>query len=207
MHTALRPFALAATLWAVASSASAVTTIYTTSASFLAQVAPGSYTNTFTGAVDAALSYSYSGGSFAYTVTAPPAGFGDDVYLSGTFIGNLYANASLTVTFTSGNVRAIGGNFYITNSSDAFVAAPITINLSDGTTTTFSPGTAADYRGFVSTVSITSLVMLAPGASRYNTIDNLTVGTPVPEPGSYALMALGLAAVLAARRKRSATAA
>jgi hypothetical protein len=55
----------------------------------------------------------------------------------------------------------------------------------------------------VSTVPIVSLVMAAPGASRYNSLDNLTIATAVPEPGTYLMMALGLAAIGVARVRAS----
>jgi len=46
-------------------------------------------------------------------------------------------------------------------------------------------------------------VMAAPGASRYNSLDNLTIATAVPEPGTYLMMALGLAAIGVARVRAS----
>jgi hypothetical protein len=40
-------------------------------------------------------------------------------------------------------------------------------------------------------------------ASRYNSLDNLTIATAVPEPGTYLMMALGLAAIGVARVRAS----
>lgn len=182
-----------------AASSFASTTTYNSSASFMSNVAPGSYTETFTsfdnsGSGPAA----FSGNGFAYTLFAP-----SDIYASGEFAGTNLPNEALTITFTSGNVTAVGGNFYATNISDVFQAVSITLGLSDGTTVAFTPASVFDsYRGFTSTVGITSLVMSAPGISLYAGIDNLTVGvTAVPEPASWALMALGVAGLLVARRR------
>jgi hypothetical protein len=187
----------AVTLALLSASSFAVTTVYTSSASFLAQVAAGSYTQNFNGLVDPpAGPVAFSGGGFGYSASAPSS-----IYLAGGFLGTSLPNEALTLTFTSGSIRAIGANFYATNISDAFQAVALTINLSDGTAYTFTPTTLTDsYRGFVSTVAITSLVISAPGVSLYAGLDNLTVGT-VPEPAGWALMGLGLAGVLAARRR------
>lgn len=208
MHQPLRFLARLAsflTLAAAAASAPvwAATTTYTDSASFLAAIAPGAFNNTFTGVEDSATSYSYSGGGFGYTVAAP-----GDVYLSGSFIGNNTDNDTLTITFTTGNVTALGGNFFITDIGNSFQASAVTLTLSDGTTTTFTPSDETTaFRGFVSTAAIVSLMMSAPGANLFNSLDNLTVGVAVPitlpEPGTWALVALALGGLSLVRRQRA----
>lgn len=187
-------------------SAAPAQVIYMNQAAFNAVLAPGSYTETFTGPLQLGVqSLSYSGGSgYAYTVTA---GNANGVYANGNFIGNFNNNNTFTVTFTGAPVRAIGGNFYISDQFDAFVAAPVTITYSNGTVDTFTPATVNDYRGFsVSAASpaITSLVMSA--SPNFNTIDNLTIGTvnPVPEPGSLALCGAAVAGLGWYRRRTGA---
>lgn len=209
----LRPLALStlATLTLAAVPALATTTTYTTQASFMAAVQPNAYTETFSGAAGTATSYSFSSKGYGYTVTASPAqGMADDVYRSGSFIGNYYSNTSLTITFTGTRPTAIGGNFYITDANDSFAAmAPVTIGLSDGTVTTFTPASASTYRGFTSTAAITSLTLAAPGDNVFNTVDNLTVGTAasvaaVPEPATWASMAVSIfTLIVLARRSRA----
>ncbi len=189
----------AAALAVLSASSFAVTTVYSSSGSFLANVAPGSYTETFTGLSSPAPGPApFSGGGFAYAVSAP-----NDLYANGDFLGTNLPNEALTVTFTSGNVTAVGGNFYITNISDAFQPLLVKLTLSDGTTANFTPTSVSDsYRGFTSNVTVTSLVVSAPGASLYAGLDNLTVGvTVVPEPGTWLLMGFGVAGLLAARRR------
>jgi hypothetical protein len=192
-------------LAAAVAPALAVTNIYTTQASFLANVAPGAYTEAFTRTSFAFVpSATFSAGGFSYTATA--TGGGNAVYLSGSFLGNAFGNQSLTLTFGGGGVTAVGGDFFITNIDEEFLAAPVSVTLSDGTSATFTPSAAGTpYLGFTSTTPITSLVMRVAGTTRFNTIDNLTVGLAavVPEPGSYALMLAGLFALgTFAKRRR-----
>lgn len=174
-------------------SVTAQSTVYTTSATFLPHVLAGFYTETFTGGdgtYNSPLAFSLNG--FSYTVSA--AGGASPLFRSGDYLGNTFTNQSLTFTMTSGNVRAIGGNFSITDVDGTPVAAQITIGLSDGTIANFTTSTAGDdYRGFVSPGPvITSLVISAPGAGNFNAVDNLTVGAAVPEPTSIALMGLSI---------------
>lgn len=198
MQPAQRLF-LALGLTALSAASSAATTVYTSSAPFLASVAPGYYTETFDG-LPAVAPTSFAAGAFSYTVSASGG-----LYGSGVFLGTNLPNQALTITFTGGNVTAVGGNFYATNISDVFQPTTLTLTLSDSTTVTFAPTSVSDsYRGFTSTVTITSMTMSAPGVSLYGGMDNLTVGvTAVPEPASVLLMALGAAALLVARQRRS----
>ncbi len=193
-------FAVAALALAAASVASAQTVTYTSSAAFLPNVAAGSYTETFadpsfSGELDA----TFSSGAFSYVVSAPGG-----LYGNGTFIGTNLPNETLTITFTGAPVTAVGGNFWATNISDVFQAQPVTVTLSNGTTTSFTPtsATVSSYRGFTSTLAITSLT-LSSTAAVYAGMDNFTVGSAVPEPTSYMLFALGLGGLLLARRRQA----
>ena len=183
----------------VVSGTSFAAAVYSSSAAFLANVAPGSYTETFTGLTNPS-SGLFSGGGFAYTVSAP-----NDIYVSGDFLGANQVGDSLTITFTSGNVRALGANFFATDISDVFQSHSLTLSLSDGTVTTFTPTSLLDsYRGFTSNVAINSLIISGTaGVSLYAGLDNFTVGTvtPVPEPETLALLSVGLLGLRFARRR------
>jgi hypothetical protein len=200
---AFKPLAAAA-LVALAFPAVAATTVYTTSASFLANVAAGAYLETFNSSQPNAAVFSYSGSGFAYNATSS----GLEMYGPAGFIGTSSPETSLTLTFTAGNPTAVGGNFYNTDFSDAFVSSPVTLTLSDGTTRTYTPATiGGTYTGFISTVPIVSLTFAAPGVGLYASLDNLTVGLsamPIPEASTYAMLMAGLGIVgFMARRRRA----
>ena len=191
----------AAALALLSASAFASTTVYTSSASFLSNVAAGAYTNTFTGIAEDPPT-TFSGGGFAYSIAADGGLYGVNDFLSTNQIDD-----ALTINFTGNAVTALGGNFFSVDFVNAFQAVKMTVTLSDGTAVSFTPADlGSSYRGFTSTTAITSLVISAPGQSLYSSLDNFTVGTvavpTVPEPGTWALMGLGLAGIaFAARRK------
>ena len=186
---------------AVLSAGAFAQTVYTSSAPFLAVVAPGSYTETFNGLSNSS-SGSFSSGAFSFVASAP-----QDIYFSGDFLGASQVGDSLTITFTSGNVTAFGANFFTTDISDAFQPHFLTLSLSNGASITFSPTSQSNsYRGFASAVAISSLVISGTaGTSLYAGLDNLTVGTvsPVPEPTTLALLSAGLVGLRFIRRRRA----
>lgn len=137
---------------------------------------------------------------------------GNDVYLT------LAANKGLPitdVTFGAG-VTAFGFDFKNTSngpSSAGLVPQSFTFNLFAGSTSlgsftssTLVGGTAFQFLGFTSSTPITEMTIVAtvPGASPNLDIvlDNFAVATPVPEPASMALFAIGLVGVAVVRRQR-----
>lgn len=188
---------------AAMAAAPAMATVYTDSASFLNDVQAGYYFNNFTGVPSGAQpSVSYDNGTFAYTITAAGAG-SNQLFNDPNFVSTDSALDSLVVTFTSGNVTAVGGNFWSTDISFFPFAADVVIDLSDGTSVSFFSTSASDFRGFTSTTAITSMTIDAvdPVAGpAWATLDNLYVGVAVPAPGAMAL--LGLGGLAAARRRR-----
>lgn len=177
-------------------------TVFTSQASFLSTLRPGSYTEAFTNPAanqGAPLSSkTLTSGAFSYTITGSTGG----LYEQGTFIGNWTPAQVMVITFTSGNITAVGGEFYITDFPGDLKAEPVTATLSDGTVETWTPASFTTFRGFTSPgVPITSLTLSAPAASRFNNVDNLIVGVAVPEPSGAGLLA-GALFLLMRRRVR-----
>ena len=196
----LQRLLLSAVLLSASASALALTTVYTSSAAFSGELAPGAYTESFDGLSDPpAGPAAFSGGLFSYSASAP-----SDIYLAGGFLGTSQIDEALTITFTSGNVFALGAEFFATDINDDPVSTQVTITLSDGTVETFTPTSfATAFRGFVSDQAITSLTISGPGQSLYAGLDNLTVGAgvPLPEPTSWMLAGLALAGLAGSRRR------
>jgi hypothetical protein len=162
-------------------------TIYADRDSFLGRVAPGYAEETF----QSTNPPTYLLGTFGFTASVS----GGSLYDSGHFIGNFNGANSLTLTFTTANVHAVGGNFFLSDIDDNFRSEPLTITLSDGTSDSFTPASTASFRGYVSTGPfITTLVMGVSAGSRFNNLDNLIFGnaTPVPESATSGFLFSGL---------------
>jgi hypothetical protein len=107
----------------------------------------------------------------------------------------------MLITFTSGNVRAVGGEFFSADINDLFSAGKlITITYSDGVVDSYTPTAINQFRGYMSTSILTSM-RVSSSQQDYVSMDNLRVST-VPEPASMAALGLGVAAML--RRRKSA---
>lgn len=194
----MRSFLPAALLCLLFSATARSATIFTDSGSFNAAVAPGAYVENFN-QTDPPV-YSSNGFSYAITTSLGPI---DD---AGTFITTAVEQQTLTLNFTSGNVTAVGGNFFVVDVNNTFQASVVTINLSDGTTDSFTTTSAADFRGYSTGPSgpvITTLTLAAPASLRFNAIDNIVVGAAVPEP-SVTLLLGALPAAVFLRRRRNA---
>lgn len=184
---------------------------------FTSALAAGSYLETFnTGIRVTQPSFTFTGGtpSYGYTISVPEPN--RNVFASGLIVGNGNAGQPLAITPTTGNISALGGNFFITNRVDVFQAEPETLTVTDSLgatlTLTFQPSRFENsFLGFRSNGFITSVVLSAPpmgtdnATYRYNTLDNIIVGqlaSAVPEPASAALTVAGLtiAGLLVRRR-------
>lgn len=184
--------------------AAAGTAVYTDSASFIAALAPGYFSNPFNDTVNGpSPNLSYSQNGYSYTVGTQP-GAVSGLYNAPGLISTDNSGDSIFVEFTSGNVFAVGGNFWATDVSVLPTGTDVTVTLSDGTSVTYTSSGPSDFRGFISDVAITSITIdapsLAPNDGLWATMDNLTVGAAVPAPGAIAV--LGAAGLAGFRRRR-----
>jgi hypothetical protein len=188
-------------------------------ATFVASLQPGYYLEDFSslvgpGVIPAPLNF--SGGGFAYTATAPgdfyavqtPSGSGNYVLSTSS------AADTITLTFTSGNVTAVGGYFFVTDLFGDIAPGAITLQFSDGTQVNLTNQDLSTFTGYLSEGPlITSLLIFASQADgeAWPTVDNLYVGAGIPpengvipEPSTLLLFGGGLTslALLRLRRKR-----
>jgi len=137
-----------------------------------------------------------------------------DLAWTATALGGLYADATsssmstnnaevaLTMTFSSPNVFAIGGNFYNTDAN--FNTTPGRVVVTVGTVSYFyeSNGGSTAFAGFISTSGAINSISFQPfdlGVQVYATASNVVVGV-VPSP---AVLALGALAGAFGRRRRN----
>ncbi len=137
-----------------------------------------------------------------------------DLAWTATALGGLYADAAssamstnnavvaLTMTFSSSNVFAVGGNFY--NTDQSFNTAPGRVVVTVGQVSYFyeSNGGSTAFAGFISTSGAINSITFQPfdlGVQVYATASNVVVGV-VPSP---AVLALGALAGAFGRRRRN----
>ena len=108
----------------------------------------------------------------------------------------------LTISFSSPNVFAVGGNFFNTDSSFNIVPGLITISAAGVTYVYASDGSSTSFGGFISTsgaIDWIKVESIQTTQNLYPTVDNLVVGV-VPSP---AVLALGALAGAFGRRRRN----
>ena len=136
-----------------------------------------------------------------------------DLAWTATAVGGLYADAAtsamstnfaqigLTMTFSSPNVFAIGGNFFNTDVNFGVVSGLVTISSGGQDYVYTSNGGSSSFAGFMSTSGSISSITFAPfgSGSLYATASSVVVGV-VPSP---AVLALGALAGAFGRRRRN----
>lgn len=209
----LRPLAVAAALCA-AGAAHASVDVYSDEASFLAAIA--SYaTDTFDDLTPGA---AYDGpllraaGSIGYSVSTAPdspilygAGSAGDAWLSSNIASDFIIFEGFSEPIYAIGAYAFGSDIAGSFKPNGLTAARVT--TAEGTTVDFTFKAGVDnYFGFVSTTAITMFEIKTFYGQRnvtWPTVDDLTVAA-VPEPGTYAMLLAGLAAVgFMARRRQS----
>ena len=184
---------------------------YTSATSFLAD-AKLSYSDDFTSVADGAFAgtYTAAGGSgLGFSVAAT-----DGLWSTGG--GNISTSSagnSMTVNFTGG-VNMVGGSFWAADMDGVATPGTVTLTFSDGGSYTSTSSAFFGYSNANAWLTSMTLALDAEyvdgsGFSTYQfgTLDGLTVGQAVPEPGTYAAFALlgtTLGAAVIRRRKLAA---
>lgn len=192
---------------ALAAAAFGQTMTYNNLGDFLANVQTGYYDEGFDSlAPGAVATLNFTGNGYSYTassaVGADAGSLGDGgLYNDPGLLSVNTATDALLIDFTSGNVTAVGGEFFASDISFGLIPADVIVSLNDGTTVNFN-GTG--FAGFTSSVGINSILIDASdatlGVPAWPTVDRLIVGTAVPAPAGLAV--LGLGCLVATRRRR-----
>jgi len=219
LETSTRPFSLqrlvatgVALLLLAAGHVSGQILQYTSASDFDSAIQSGSYLETFdtlstSGPIDGPLNFSSNG--FAYNLTAikdavgnqPDQFFnalnGSDVWVTTNGAGSL-----ITVTFTSGNVTAVGGNFFTTDAFGDANTQSIWVEVNGVESSINIPASnASSFAGFTSSSPITSMtIFVNDPATNFATLNNLIVGESLaatPEPSVLADVGLGLIGLMA----------
>jgi hypothetical protein len=178
-------------------------TVFTDEATFTAQLLPGYYLENF----NSYNKYAFLGynpiefgpvNNWEYAISSSTGLYA--VQAGAGSISTLYGDDTLTVTFTGKPVMAVGGLFFGTDYNGAIVPAKISLSLSDGTVEEYTYTNINDaFRGFVSSIAISSLTINVPGADHengpYPTMDHFYVGVPVPAALILGMLGLSTAGI------------
>ena len=174
---------------------------YTTQGAFVgATIAAGTDTFDSLAAGDLPSSIPRTAGGYAYTVSSPSGLFGIDG--ADRWLSNFDRREGITFSGFSSAVRAVGGTFFGTNESgvtlpDQMIRFTVTDTSLAQFATVLTLNSASSFFGVVSSTPILSMLISADPANllaAYPTVNNFVVAS-VPEPSTYALMLLGLAAI------------
>ncbi|WP_395094600.1 PEP-CTERM sorting domain-containing protein [Armatimonas sp.] len=203
-------------LAALPQAAQATITTFTNRASFLAALQPGFFNDDFAGVTNGGIqgaSATRSGNGFSVTYTAPPSGL---FSIAGAMSTNDATNNLVaTVSSSPAQVFAFGADFFLTDSGgnfQPFVGNSVSAFASNGVDAD-SPlaagvNSVTNFFGWISTTPLVSVTANAGGLTpnRWNTMDNVVVGvaasSAAPEPGTLALLTLGIAGGIAIKRRK-----
>jgi hypothetical protein len=157
---------------------------------FLATISPGYYAENFDslGPFNAlGPLVSFSGSGFSYDASAPFGLFGIVIEGGDNALSTNTPFDSVRLTFTSGNARAVGGDFFHSGFFGGLVPGEVIVTLNDGTTEVVPRDFAKSiFRGFIARpgLSITSLEVIGLVSNGvefvFPTVNNLIVGEPRP---------------------------
>lgn len=198
-----------AVLLCSAAAAQADITVYTDRTAFLAATAmPGVDTYDDLEVILYTSPLERMAGAYHYRASSGPV---SDLYGAGMdgdhWLSTNVRNDSITFSNFSTGVYAVGGNFFGSDISGAFVpGTTMYLSATDGTVT--SNATVADsmvnsFLGFVSTTPLTGVTLSNGGGLYWVTANNLTLAAPVPEPSTYGMLLAGMCLLGGLARRRT----
>lgn len=189
----------ATALLVFAGSAFAGTDVFTDEATFVAQLQPDFYLESFAGSSfgvpfnNEPVANLGPVNGYAWAATAnDPAGAPSGIFSVPNRISTNSATDIMTITMTGAPVTAVGGIFESTDFDGLPIPLDVIVTLNDGTTETIASGT--DFRGFTSDVPILSLTVDGVdtgGTNNWPAVGQFYVGNVIPEPASLSLLLLG----------------
>ena len=135
-------------------------------------------------------------GDLAWTATADAG-----LFAHGSVMSTNNSSVALTMTFSSPNVFAIGGNFFNTSAPNMVMPGLVTVYSGSQVYVLSSNGGSTSFGGFMSTDGSISSITFAPFAigNTFASASSVVVGV-VPSP---AVLALGALAGAFGRRRRN----
>jgi hypothetical protein len=204
--------------------ARAAITVYTDLAAFLAAIAPGSFTETFSSLPGFAVlpnPQTFSGGGYGFQASASFNQLAVNVIGGDKSLSVLFGNSALVIGALSGPgpVTAIGGFFFAGDAAGSAVEplVGVTVSATAGaasvTQSIAAPTSTTSFLGFVSDsdpFGTVSVVRATGAQTGWASVDNLILGArattvpppaAVPAPAALGLFGLGLLGLGLLRRR------
>jgi hypothetical protein len=154
----------------------------------------------------------FAGNGFAFSAITTSNQLDSSLYSIGPsssdrWLSLFWPDDFIVLTNFSANIRAVGGNFFGTDQNGSPESSSISLTATfigaPTFTTNIQAAGPANFFGLTFESQVSSLRI--GGAPSYATLDNVTVGTVVPEPATVSLLALavGILLFVAFRRSRS----